>query len=129
MELYRLKQTEDSLGDKNKTECFVSRYEIAFSKWAGGGQGNILVLSMNFCLPSALEVLSIICTEKKKKWNEWGKKRRKTQLLNKNKQKVWLGIKWNGNPLWTFSELLKTDKTITFIKSIMVLYFKYLFSI
>lgn len=67
MELYRLKQTEDSLVDKNKTECFVSRYEIVFSKWAGGGHGNILVLSMNFCLPSALEVLSIIWTEKKKK--------------------------------------------------------------
>lgn len=104
MELYRLKQTEDSLGDKNKTECFVFRCEIAFSKWAGGGQGNILVLSMNFCLPSALEVLSIICTEKKKKWNEWGKKKKNTTFKQKQaKSLTWNKMEWKSivNFQWT----------------------------
>lgn len=93
MELYRLKQTEDSLGDKNKTECFVFRCEIAFSKWAGGGQGNILVLSMNFCLPSALEVLSIICTEKKKN-TTFKQKQAKSLTWNKMEWKSIVNFQW-----------------------------------
>lgn len=90
MELYRLKQTEFSPGDKYKTICFVSRYAIALSKWAGG--------EMRECFSSEHEFRSSVCIKDAPYYlhlkNKMGgeKKRKRNQTFKQKNTGSWI---WN----------------------------------